>query len=80
VLTDDVNLLGDNIYIYIYIYIVNKNTETLVEISKEVGPPLWSRGSQFLAADPEVLGSIPVATRFSAWQWIWNGVHSDSWG
>jgi hypothetical protein len=29
-------------------------------------------------ADPEVLGSIPGATRFSEYQWVWNGVHSAS--
>jgi hypothetical protein len=28
------------------------------------------------AADPEVPGSIPGATRFSEYQWVWNGVHS----
>jgi hypothetical protein len=28
----------------------------------------------FLAADPEVPGSIPVAARFSEYQWVWNGV------
>jgi hypothetical protein len=32
--------------------------------------------SEFLAADPEVLGSIPGATRLSENQWVWNGVHS----
>jgi hypothetical protein len=31
---------------------------------------------EFLAANPEVPGSIPSATRFSEWQWVWNGVHS----
>jgi hypothetical protein len=30
----------------------------------------------FLAANPEVLVSIPGATKFSAQQWFWNGVHS----
>jgi hypothetical protein len=35
--------------------------------------------SEFLATDPEVLGSIPVASRFFEKQWIWNGVHSASW-
>jgi hypothetical protein len=30
----------------------------------------------FLAANPEVPGSIPGTTRFSEWQWDWNGVHS----
>jgi len=40
-------------------------------------PPLWSSG-QFLATDTEVSGSIPGATRFSEWQWVWNGVHSAS--
>jgi hypothetical protein len=39
--------------------------------------PLWSSG-QFLATDPEVLGSIPGASRFSLKQWVWNGVHSAS--
>ena len=34
--------------------------------------------SGFLATDTEVSGSIPNATRFSEWQWVWNGVHSDS--
>jgi hypothetical protein len=29
-----------------------------------------------LAANPEVPGSIPGATRFSELQWVWNGVHS----
>jgi hypothetical protein len=38
------------------------------------GPPLWS-SSQFLAANPEVPGSIPVATTFSEYQWVWDGVH-----
>jgi hypothetical protein len=28
----------------------------------------------------EVLGSIPGASRFSEKQWVWNGVHSASWG
>jgi hypothetical protein len=32
----------------------------------------------FLATDPEVLGSIPGAYRFSEKQWVWNGVHSAS--
>jgi hypothetical protein len=32
--------------------------------------------SEFLAANPEVLGSISGATKFSVWQWVWNGVHS----
>jgi hypothetical protein len=34
---------------------------------------LWS---EFLAANPEFPGSIPGATRFSEYQWVWNGVHS----
>jgi hypothetical protein len=34
--------------------------------------------SEFLAIDPEVLGSIPGAYRFSEKQWVWNGVHSAS--
>jgi hypothetical protein len=36
--------------------------------------------SEFLGTDPEVLGSIPGATRFSEKQWVWNGVHSPSGG
>jgi hypothetical protein len=35
--------------------------------------------SEFLATDPEVKGSIPVATRFSEKKWVWNRVHSASW-
>jgi hypothetical protein len=27
-----------------------------------------------------LLGSIPGASRFSEKQWVWNGVHSASWG
>jgi hypothetical protein len=32
--------------------------------------------SEFLAANSEVPGSIPSATKFSEQQWVWNGVHS----
>jgi hypothetical protein len=32
--------------------------------------------SEFLAADLEGSGSIPGSTRFSEYQWVWNGVHS----
>jgi hypothetical protein len=32
--------------------------------------------SEFLATDPEVLGSVPSASRFSEKQWVWNRVHS----
>jgi hypothetical protein len=39
-------------------------------------PSLWSSSQEFLAANPEVPGSIPGATRFSESQWAWNGVHS----
>jgi hypothetical protein len=39
------------------------------------GPHLWSR-EEFLAANPEVPGSIPDAARFSEQQRVWNGVHS----
>jgi hypothetical protein len=31
-------------------------------------------------SEPEVLGSIHGASRFSEKQWVWNGVHSASWG
>jgi hypothetical protein len=34
--------------------------------------------SEFMATDPEVLGSIPGATTLSEKQWVWNGVHSAS--
>jgi hypothetical protein len=34
---------------------------------------------EFLATDPEVLGSIPDVSRFFEKQWVWNGVHSASW-
>jgi hypothetical protein len=37
---------------------------------------MWSSLSEFLATDPEVLGSIPGASRFYEKQWVWNGVHS----
>jgi hypothetical protein len=33
-----------------------------------------------MATYPEVLGSIPGAYRYSEKQWVWNGVHSASWG
>jgi hypothetical protein len=42
----------------------------------EDGPPVWSNIQEFLAANPEVPSSILDATRFSEWQWFWNGVHS----
>jgi hypothetical protein len=29
-----------------------------------------------LTVNSEVPGSIPCATRFSEYQWVWNGVHS----
>jgi hypothetical protein len=32
--------------------------------------------SDFLAAKPEIPGSIPDAARFPEYQWVWNGVHS----
>jgi hypothetical protein len=31
--------------------------------------------SDFLAADPEVPGSILGAAKFLKYQWVWNGVH-----
>jgi hypothetical protein len=34
--------------------------------------------SEFLATDPEVLGSNPGASRFSEKRWVWNGAHSAS--
>jgi hypothetical protein len=38
---------------------------------------LCDLGSEFLAVDPDVPGSIPGATRFSE-KWVWNGVYSAS--
>jgi hypothetical protein len=35
--------------------------------------------SEFLAADTEVLGSIPGISIVSEWQQVFDGVHSDSW-
>jgi hypothetical protein len=32
-------------------------------------------GRNGLTANPEVPGSILGATRFSEYQWVWNGVH-----
>jgi hypothetical protein len=40
--------------------------------------PLANYADRVLATDPEVLGSIPGASRFSERQWVWNGVHSAS--
>jgi hypothetical protein len=34
---------------------------------------LWS---EFLAADPQVPGSILSVTRYPEKQWVWNGVHT----
>jgi hypothetical protein len=45
-----------------------------VWVVKVILSPLWS--SEILAANPEVPGSIPGATRFLEQQWVWNGVHS----
>jgi hypothetical protein len=36
--------------------------------------------TKFIDTNPEVLGSIPGASRFSEKQRVWNGVHSASWG
>jgi hypothetical protein len=38
--------------------------------------PLWSSSQEFLAANPQVPGSIPGPTRFSKQQWVCNGIHS----
>ena len=45
-------------------------------MSKKTASVIYWSG--FLATDTEVSGSIPAATRFSEWQWVWNGVHSAS--
>jgi hypothetical protein len=37
-------------------------------------PVVW--WSEFLAANPEVPGPIPGATRFPELQWVYNGAHS----
>jgi hypothetical protein len=49
-----------------------KPARELVERYHIVGPPQ--------ATDPEVLGSIPGASRFSEKQCVWNWVHSASLG
>jgi hypothetical protein len=36
---------------------------------------IFTETSYFLAAKPEIPGSIPGAARFSEYQWFWNGVH-----
>jgi hypothetical protein len=41
-----------------------------------VSVPLWSSSQEFLAADPEVPGSILGSARFSKYHWVCNGVHS----
>jgi hypothetical protein len=40
-------------------------------------PPLWSSDqSSWLLTQRSRVRSIPSATRFSEWQWVWNAVHS----
>jgi hypothetical protein len=46
------------------------------EISGVVNVALNCKIQSVLVANPEVLGSIPGATRFFEWPWVWNGVHS----
>jgi hypothetical protein len=46
-----------------------------LELLKTASMVYWS---EFLAADPEILASIPGATSFSEKYWVWNGVHSAS--
>jgi hypothetical protein len=49
--------------------------EVCIDVSATASVVWWS---EFLATDPEVLGSIPGASRFSEKQWVWNGVHPAS--
>jgi hypothetical protein len=44
-----------------------------MKLSLTASVVMWS---ELLAADPEVPGPIPGATKFSEEQWVWNGVHS----
>jgi hypothetical protein len=48
------------------------------DIGKYTGHPAEIIKLEFLATDPEVLGSILGASRFSERHWVWNGVHSAS--
>jgi hypothetical protein len=48
------------------------------ELYKLFNEPDIIKRTEFLATYPEVLGSIPGASRFSEKQWVWNGVHSAS--
>jgi hypothetical protein len=59
-------------YIYIYIYIV---TAVVFRCNETASVVYWS---EFLATDAEVPGSIPGATKFSVFHWVWNGDHSAS--
>jgi hypothetical protein len=47
-----------------------------MKISREPVFSTWYDRSEFLAANPEVPGSIPGPPRFSEQQWFWNGVRS----
>ena len=47
-----------------YVYYCTRVTASVVQ---------WSG---FLATDTEISGSIPGATRFSEWQWVWKGALS----
>jgi hypothetical protein len=51
-------------------YKINKYTQTYGKTRQLI--------SEFLATDPEVLGSVPGASRFSEKQRVWYGVHSAS--
>jgi hypothetical protein len=57
-------------------YLYHKFRATVFKIIIEWGTASVVSWSQFLAAKPEVPCSIPSATRFSEWQWVWNGLHS----
>jgi hypothetical protein len=53
---------------------MSRTINTFLIMNKQYNKELFV----FLATDPEVLGSIPGASRFSERQWVWNGVHSAS--
>jgi hypothetical protein len=55
------------------------NIEYLKEIFELNVTASVVQGSEFLTANSEVSGTIPGATKISAYQWIWNGIHSASW-
>jgi hypothetical protein len=48
VYADDVNLLGDNIYIYIYIYTIKRKKQSLFDASKEIGVEVNTEKTKYM--------------------------------